>query len=122
MKSYFNVLESVDLGTDINPLVSMYHSIWDKLHDTWDYNKSAWRPNTETERCILRGFKANYESTEMHIAFCLDLNSVEVDDVYGVSCDFEEFTIKQLKSYFDYALPIYQERCKAPAKRSRKTA
>lgn len=109
MKGYFEVLESVDLGTDINLLVKVYHDIWDKIHTTWDYNKSAWAPETEKERAILRGFKFNYQHTEMQIAFSLNLNCVEVDDVYRVACDFEEFAMKQLKTYFDYALPIYQQ-------------
>lgn len=120
MKGYFMVLESVDLGTDINPLIKVYHDIWNKIHTTWDYNKSAWAPETEKERAILRGFKSNYQRTEMHIAFCLDLNCVEVDDVYSVSCDFEEFAMKQLKPYFDYALPIYQQQYGIVAKPKRK--
>lgn len=120
MKGYFMVLESVDLGTDINPLIKVYHDIWDKIHTTWDYNKSAWAPETEKERAILRGFKFNYQRTEMHIAFCLDLNCVEVDNVYSVSCDFEEFAMKQLKPYFDYALPIYQQQYGIVAKPKRK--
>lgn len=123
MKGYFNVLESVDLGTSINPLVSFYHDIWNKINtNNVAYNKSYWEPSTETERNILRGFKANYEQNEMHIAFCLDLNGVIVDDVYCVSCDFEEFTEKQLKPYFDYALPIYQAQHQPAKKRRKKTA
>lgn len=123
MESYFNVLESVDLGTSINPLVSFYHDIWNKINaNNVAYNKSYWEPSTETERSILRGFKANYQETEMHICFCRDLNGVIVDDVYGVASDFEEFAEKQLKPYFDYALPIYQAQQQPVKKRSRQTA
>lgn len=120
MKGYFTVLESVDLGTDINPMVSVYHDIWNKINTPWMYNKSAWNPYGEYERSILRGFKANYECTPMYIAFCCDLNSVEVDNIYEVSCDFEDFTKRVLKPYFDYALPIYQEMHNALQSKKRK--
>jgi hypothetical protein len=108
MKGYFAVLESVDLGTDINPLVRVYHDIWNKINDSWTYNKSAWNPASDTERAILRGFKSNYDCPEMYLALCLDLNSVEVDDIYAVASDFREFAESQLKPYFDYAFPIFQ--------------
>lgn len=123
MKSYFNVLESVNLGTDINPKIALYHSVWDKINSAnFGYNQSCWEPESEEERALLRGFKINYEDTPMHLAFCLDLNSVEVKNVYEVASDFEEFAEKRLKEFFDYAYPIFLEQHHPVEKRNRKTA
>jgi hypothetical protein len=118
MKGYFNVLESVDLGTDVNPVVRLFHKIWENFK-----TKSYWNPESEEERAILRGFQIwDRYCKDFTILFCSDLNAVEVFDNYGMASDFEDYTKEKLKPYFDYAYPIFLEQRQPEKKKNKKTA
>lgn len=96
---FFAILESVDLGTCVNPRIRLFHDLYEKIGSL-----RSWEPRYEDERCILRGFKIHNEHSEaFSIFFCLDLNCVEIHDKEESQRLFMEFATEQLKRHYVYA-------------------
>lgn len=122
MEGYFKVLESVELGYMVEPKVAAYHAIWEHLK-----NGETFHP-TSVEAAICRGFQIwdDYPD-ELALCICLDINAVGVRptgsgmEAYEIASDFAEYTKIQLKDYFDYALPIFQEMHRKPVKKGRRS-
>jgi len=128
MPGYFAILKSVDLGTNINPLIRAYENIWNHLKAD-----EPMRDITETEANIGmsyrywlgdlgQGFVCNY--------FC-DLHSIYIlsgFERYGglskaeLAAEFGNYMHEKLDSYYEYAFPIWEKKQKSKKKRKARAA